>query len=258
MTKFKLHWQQAIPGAKIHSNQVQVWCVSLDLSDRQRERMLGMLSADEVARAGRFHFEKDLNRFIAARGILRNILGLYLGEKPHRLRFEYTPHGKPVLGTESGYDALRFNLSHSDSFALYAITRGRNIGIDIERIRYDIAVDQIVRRFFSPDEISSLEGIHDEKRYEVFFQYWTRKEAFLKAMGEGLSFPMEQCDVSLISGMLFSPVTLPGDKREGSCWYVQDLFPGTGYAAAIAIEGGDCELSCCHYSIGVDGPATGR
>jgi 4'-phosphopantetheinyl transferase len=249
MTKNNLPWQQAIPGASIRFNQVQVWRVSLNISERQRAGMLGMLSADEVARAGRFYFEKDRNRFIAARGMLRKILGLYLGENPHRIRFAYTPKGKPVLGTDFGCDALRFNLSHAGSYALYGFTRGRNVGIDLECIRYDIAVDPIVQRFFSPGEIRSLAGIKGEKRQEEFFRYWTRKEALLKAMGEGLAFPMEQCNVSLISGKLFSPVTLPGEKRETPYWYVQDVFPGNGYAAAIAIEGGDCDLSCMNYAL---------
>ena len=210
---------------------------------------LGILSTDELERAGRFRFERDQKRFIVARGILRKILGRYLEMNPHKLRFEYTSHGKPVLATNSGYDTLRFNLSHSGAFALYAVTRGRNIGIDIERVRDDIDVEQIARRYFSQGEISSLERIHKNKRSGVFFQYWTRKEAFIKATGEGISFPMEQCDVSLISGRGLSPITLPGDNRESSYWYGQDLFPGRGYAAAIAVDGGDWDLSCWHYSV---------
>ena len=249
MNTDELQWRRAIPGELIYSNEVHVWRVFLDLTTLQSESLLGILSADELARAGRLRFERDQKRFIVARGILRKILGRYLGKNPHKLRFEYTSHGKPVLATNSGYDTLSFNLSHSDAFALYAVTRGRNIGIDIERVRDDVAVEQIAQRFFSQGEISSLERIHKNKRSEVFFQYWTRKEAFLKATGEGVSFPMEQCDVSLISGRVLSPITLLGDNRESSCWYGQDLFPGHGYAAAIAVEGGDWDLSCWHYSV---------
>ena len=248
MNKPEPQWQPAIPEKLIQSNQVHVWRVSLDLSELHRECLLGILSAAEVARSGRFYFEKDQNRFIAARGVLRQILGHYLGKKPQQLRFEYTAHGKPLLATDSGSDALCFNLSHSGAYALYAISPGRDIGIDIERIRSDVAVDQIVRSFFAPGEISSLEQVQEEKRNELFFQYWTRKEAFIKAIGEGVSFPMEQCDVSFINGMVFSPVTLPGKKRDSSRWFVQDLFPGPGYAAAIAVEGADCALSYWHYS----------
>ena len=249
MNTDELKWCRAIPGKLNCSNEIQVWLVCLDASTHQTESLLGILSADELARSRRFRFERDQNRFIAARGILRNILGCYLGKNPRELRFEYTPHGKPGLAANSGYDTLCFNLSHSDAFALYAVARGRNIGIDIERVRDDVAVEQIARRFFSQGEISSLERIDKNKRSELFFQYWTRKEAFLKAMGKGVSFPMERVDVSLLSGRIPSPITLPGDNTESSSWYGQDLFPGRGYAAAIAVEGSDWDLSYWHYSV---------
>lgn len=249
MNTDELHWRRGIPGKLNWSNEIQVWLVCLDSITLQGESLLGILSADELARCGRFRFKRDQNRFITARGILRKILGCYLEKNPRELRFEYTAHGKPVLAANSGYDNLCFNLSHSDAFALYAVTRGRNIGIDIERVRDDVAVGPIARKFFSEGEISSLEGIHKNKRSELFFQYWTRKEAFLKAMGQGVSFPMEQLDVSLQSGRVLSPITLQGDNTESSFWYGQDLFPGRGYAAAIAVEGGDGDLSCWHYSV---------
>ncbi len=241
-------WHRALPEECTLSNEVHVWRVFLDLDTLQTESLLGTLSADEVKRAGRFRFERDQKRFITARGMLRQILGCYLGTSPHKLRFEYTPLGKPMLAANSGSDTLCFNMSHADAFAVYAITRDRSIGIDIERKSDDIAIKQIVQRFFSQGEISSLERIHENMRNEVFFQYWTRKEAFLKATGDGMSFPMEQFDVSLINGRGWLPVTLMGDKRGSGRWYVQDLFPGHGYAAAIAVEGGQLNLSWWHYS----------
>src|SRR5215218_2785116 len=178
----KMQWREAVPGESIHSNEVHVWRVSLDITLLQLESLLKKLSADEVARAGRFRFERDRKRFITARGMLRQLLGCYLREDPHKLQFDYTPYGKPILASTSNYHHLSFNLSHSGEFALYAVTRGRSIGVDIERIRNDIAVEQIAQRFFSPGEISAIERIH-KNRHEVFFQYWTRKEAFLKAIG---------------------------------------------------------------------------
>jgi len=244
----ELQWRLAIPPELIHLNEVHVWRVSLDISTLS-ERLRGILSADELERAGRLYFERDQRRFIATRAILRKILGRYLGVQPHDLRFEYTANGKPVLSTNPGCRAISFNLSHSGSFALYAITRDRNIGIDVERVRGDIDVEQISRRYFSQREISSLKRVHKNKRYALFFQYWTRKEAFTKATGQGISFPMEQCDVSLIRGGTLSPITVLGDNRESSYWYGQDLFPGHGYAAAIAVEGGSYDLSCWHYSV---------
>jgi 4'-phosphopantetheinyl transferase len=245
----ELQWLQSIPGELINSTAVHVWRVPLDVSAVQFESLLGFLSADELAKAGRFHFERDQKRFIVARGILRKILGHYLKENPNEILFEYTAHGKPVLASESRGDTPSFNLTHSDTLALYAITRAQKIGIDIERIRNDIDVDQIAQRFFSQNEISSLNQIHKNKRSEIFFQYWTRKEAFLKAIGEGISFPMEQCDVSLTSGSILSPIILSGNKGESSRWHVQDLIPGEGYAAAIAVDRGDCNISCWNYSL---------
>ncbi|MBZ5859376.1 4'-phosphopantetheinyl transferase family protein [Flavihumibacter profundi] len=249
MDNEELQWRPAIPGELISSNEVHVWRAWLDLTALQYENLLGFLSKDELARAKRFRFERDQKRFIVARGILRQILGRYLGKKPNELVFEYSSQGKPALATYPGCGTLHFNLSHSDGFALYAVTRDRNIGIDIERIRDDAAVDQIARRFYSQGEISSLFRMHIDRRTELFFQYWTRKEAFIKAIGEGISFPMEQCDVSLISGSVLSPIILHSDKIESLRWYGQDLFPGCGYAAAIAVEGTDWDLSFWHYTL---------
>jgi 4'-phosphopantetheinyl transferase len=244
-----LLWHPAITEKPICSNQAHVWSVSLDLSLIQNENLAGILSTDELARAGRFRFERDQKRFIVARGMLRKILGSYLEKDPHELRFDYTSHGKPVLATKAGYDTLRFNLSHSGEFALFAITNGLNIGIDIERVRYDLDVMQIAKNYFSQGEISWLESVHKNEWPGAFFQYWTRKEAFIKATGEGISFPMDQCDVSLLNGRHLSPIRLPGNDRESNCWHGQDLFPARGYAAAIAVEGDNLDLLCRHYFV---------
>ncbi len=249
MNTDELQWHSTIPGELINSNEAHVWRVFLDVSTDEFENLLKSLSVDELARAGRFHFERDKRRFIAARGMLRRILGHYLGENPNDIRFEYTSYGKPSLVTDSGNDNLCFNLSHSGAFALYAITRIKKIGIDIERIRDDVKIEEIAHKFFSQGEISLLGKINKNKRTELFFQYWTRKEAILKARGEGISFPMEQCDVSSISGSGLSSVTLKENNIENQYWYVQDIFPGNDYAAAIAIEGGDWDLSCWDYAV---------
>ena len=247
MNTDELQWRQAVPGELTNSNEVHVWRVFLDATTVEFESLLGFLSVDELARAERFYFERDQKRFIAARGILRKILGNYLNKHPGKICFEYSSHGKPMLADDPD-DSICFNLSHSGAFALYALTLRKKIGIDMESIRDDISVGQVAQQFFSQNEISSLEKIDINKRSGLFFQYWTRKEAFLKARGEGISFPMEKCDVSLINGGGLSPVTVQ-DNREISSLYVQDLFPCNGYAAAIAIEDRDCNISCLHYSL---------
>jgi 4'-phosphopantetheinyl transferase len=249
MSTEELQWYQAVPGKLTNSNEAHVWRVLLDVTTVEFESLSGVLSADELARAERFHFERDQKCFIVARGILRMILGSYLNKHPAKICFEYSSHGKPMLAHNPGDDSICFNLSHSGAFALYAITLSKKIGIDIESIRDDVSIEQVARQFFSQNEISSLENIDINKRSELFFQYWTRKEAFLKASGEGISFTMEQCDVSLISGRVLSPVTVKDSNSEISSLYVQDLFPGNGYAAAIALEGGDWNISCLHHSL---------
>ena len=249
MNTDKLVWRLATPGELNSTNEVHVLRVHLDSSSLQSEDLTGILSADELARVGKFRFERDQKRFIKTRGMLRMILSHYLGKHPHKLCFEYTSFGKPFLAINPGDDTISFNVSHSGELALYAVTRCRKIGIDIERIRDNIDIWQIAHRFFSPGEISSLERIHKKNQRGEFFQYWVRKEAFIKAMGKGISFPMDQCDVSLIKGKILSPIKMPVESGETFSWYAQDLLPGDGYAAAIAMEGGDPDLSCWHYSL---------
>ena len=240
-------WQRSIPGGLIHPNEVQVWRAFLDLSEPPKESLLGTLSADELSRASRFRFEKDQRRFIAARGILRQILGAYLQKPPHTLQFQYSNNGKPILASTSGDDSLQFNLSHSDDVVLYAFTRNRNLGIDLERIQADVEVEQIANSFFAEAELNAIAQVSESKRNELFFQYWTRKEALIKATGEGLSFPIETLDVSRVDGRVLSPILLPSDHGERPRWYVQDLLPGPGYTAAIVVEGGECSFSCLEY-----------
>lgn len=232
----------------INSNEIHVWRAFPDVSTIDLESMKEILSVDELERARRFHFEKDQRRFIIARGILRKILSSYLGMEPHQIRFEYTSHGKPILAANSASNNLTFNLSHSGRIVLYGISRGGNIGIDIERIKEHLDFWQIAQRFFSPGEISSLERMDKVNQTAGFFQNWARKEAFIKATGKGVSFPLERCDVSLFSESTWSPIILLGDYLESSGWYGQDLFPGHGYAAAIAVEGNNWELSCHEYA----------
>lgn len=240
---------RAIPRRSIHSNEIHVWRAFFDLDKFQQANFIKNLSDDEVERAERFYFARDRNRFIVARGILRQLLGFYLGAHPKNISIEYTVYGKPVLATTCDYNPLCFNLSHADAYALYAFTRNRNIGVDIERVHDNIAAWHIAQKFFSPGEIRILENTPEKERNKVFFQYWTRKEAFLKAKGDGISFPMENCDVSLMTGRAWSPVTFVGDNIQSSSWSGRDLFPGQGYVGAIVVEGDDGDVSYRQYAV---------
>ena len=159
-----------------------------------------VLSADEHARAERFYFQKDRERFMVARGLLRTVLGRYLNQEPSQLRFCYSPYGKPALATGSGRNTLRFNVSHSHGLALYAITCGRELGVDVELIRPELPDEEIAERFFSFQEVSGLRALPPNMRLEAFFNCWTLKEAYIKARGEGLSLPLDQFDVALVPG----------------------------------------------------------
>src|SRR5262249_48848883 len=203
-----------------------------------------MLTSDEQRRAERFYFPQDRQHFIAGRGILRVVLGKYLGREPHQLQFDYNLHGKPKL---IGEKRLRFNLSHSHGLALYAVTWEREVGVDIEHVRPDFAGEAIAERFFSPNETAVLRSLPDHLRVAAFFNCWTRKEAYIKARGKGLAIPLDQFDVSLAPG---EPAALLADRAappESQRWAMCCLAPGPGYAGAVAVEGHDWRLWCGHW-----------
>jgi len=225
------------------SNEVHVWRASLEESQPQVECFRHNLAADEQKRADRFYFQRDRRRFITAHGVLRGILGLYLNVAPNYLSFRYSSYGKPALAWESGGDAIRFNMSHSHGVALYAVTRGREIGIDVEFIRRDLEVEQIAERFFSQSEIAMLRALPPSLQRHAFFLCWTRKEAYIKARGEGLSIPLDQFDVSLIPGKAAGLLNTRPNSDEALGWWLQDLTLDSGYAAALAVEGRGQTLS---------------
>jgi 4'-phosphopantetheinyl transferase len=238
-------WNSAPPHmTMMELDEVHVWRASLLQPSEETERLRQLLTQDEQDRASRFHFRKDRDRFIVARGILRSILGRYLKVEPARLRFEYSHYGKPRLTEEFDYGALRFNLSHSHERVLYAFARGRELGVDIEYIRQDFAGEEIARKFFSTREVADFCSLPLGQRTEAFFHCWTRKEAYVKAIGEGLSMPLDEFDVSLLPE---KPAALLRNRRrpqEVRRWSLQALNVAFGYAAAIAIEGHERQLKC--------------
>ena len=226
-------------------DEVQVWHVSLALSAAVIGTLRELLSPAEQARADRFHFKIDCERFTVARACLRIILGSYLQTDPAEIEFTYGEYGKPQLATVIEKSSqLKFNLAHSYSWALYAFTLGREIGVDIERIRPELASEEIAKRFFSPLEVELLRRVPSHIRHEAFFNCWTCKEAFLKAKGVGLSLPLNEFDVTL--GPLTPAVLLRtrGDEGEALRWSLQTIDLRPGYVGAIAVEGHDWRLSC--------------
>ncbi len=240
-------WGPPPDTVKLGSDEVHVWRAALDLGASGLQNLEHALSADERARAERFCFWKDRERFIVARGLLRVILGSYLEMEPGQLRFCYGPHGKPTLAEGSGVDAFCFNLSHSQAVALYAITRHREVGVDLERLRPDLEGEQTAERLFSPREIAVLRALPPNLRLEAFFTCWTRKEAYIKARGGGLTLPLDRFDVSLAPGEPAALLSINGDRQEASRWLLQSLAPAPGYLAALAVEGHDLRIKCWQW-----------
>jgi 4'-phosphopantetheinyl transferase len=242
-------WFPAPERVPLRHDDVHVWYAALDRFSETTRDFEQLLSADELQRAHQFHFQRDRKRFIVARGILRSILSRYLNRAPAQVRLQYSPFGKPALIYDQTEVALHFNLSHSNGTALFGFTHGREIGVDIEYIREDVAVIEIAQRFFSPQEIAQLLALPLEAQHAAFFHCWTRKEAYIKARGEGLSLPLDQFTVSLAPGES-AALVCASDAQEVSRWRLQHIPVEASYAAALAVEGGDWTLQCWRWEPG--------
>jgi 4'-phosphopantetheinyl transferase len=232
----------------LSSAEVHIWRAALDPPGSCVEQLQRSLSADELQRAARFHFPRDRRRFTVARGVLRDILSRYLGVPPVALEFCYSAYGKPALADLAAQESLRFNLSHAHELALFAITCGREIGVDIEYLHRTTACEQIAERFFSARERASLRAVAAEMKHQAFFNCWTRKEAYIKAHGEGLALPLDQFDVSLAPGEPAALLATRGDARDALRWSLQAIAPGPDYVAALAVEGWGWRLTCWQWS----------
>jgi 4'-phosphopantetheinyl transferase len=223
-------------------DEVHLWAVPLGISPETSSYFKSILSRDEEERAGRFRKIRDAERYVAARGSLRSLLGGYLTIAPDRLRFAYDPSGKPRLAGEKTLTSIGFSVSHSDDLALFGFVRGHKIGVDVERIRPDFDVEDLAARYFSPNEFKKLRSLPADRRTEAFYCGWTRKEAYLKARGEGLSFPLDRVEVSLTPN---EPAILKASDDPGLSrrWIVRHLSPVPGYIGAAAVEGRDMAFS---------------
>jgi 4'-phosphopantetheinyl transferase len=248
MTSLDHLWLPSPAGLAPSSAEVHVWRASLNPEPSSIPRLQHTLSADELQRAARFHFPRDRRRFTVARGVLRDILGRCLGVPPSELEFRYSAYGKPALA--DGFDAagVRFNISHSHEMALFAVTCDREIGVDIEYLGREVRGEDIAERFFSVHERTVLRALPAAAKHQAFLNCWTRKEAYIKAHGEGLSLPLDQFDVSLAPGEPAALLATRGDPREAQRWSLRALDPGPDYVAALAVEGQGWELTCWQWS----------
>lgn len=232
-----------VPAGPPHlAASLDIWYAWLVASRAEVDALRVMLSADERERATRFVFKRDRRRFIVARSVLRTILGRYLGCTPADVRFTYGAHGKPVLLDDAR--ETRFNLAHSEDFAVYAVTRGRDVGVDVERVRHRFAFTEIAERFFSAAERAALQRLPPRQRARAFFRCWTRKEAYVKARGDGLTFPLADFDVSLSPDEAPRLLRVAHDPSEPSRWWMTALYPVPGYVAAAVVAGRPLRVHC--------------
>ncbi len=221
---------------RLSADEIHVWTVGLDIADWRDNLVPGRLSDDELQRAARSPFERERRRFAVCRATLRAILGRYLDTRPCELSLRYGPYGKPRLDSEHYGEPIRFNVSHSDELALIAVDRGRELGVDIERVRPLDGIDDIVARHFGPAERLAFSRVAPAARLSTFYRYWTLKEAYLKAGGVGMSRALNEVDVT---GAGDHPMYLPDVFGTGAtrCWTGRTLAPAPGYIAALVVEG---------------------
>ena len=226
---------------------VHVWRTATEVSPARLDPLRDVLAPDERTRAARFLYDEDRRRYTVARGVLRALLGRYLGVAPASLEFRYGAHGKPSLAQTPGGRDVRFNLSHSYGLALHAFAVGREVGVDVERIRPETDVTGVARHSFAPAEVDALTNLPAGQQREAFFNCWTRKEAFIKAHGEGLALGLSRFDVTLRPGEPAALLRFDDDPTEAARWSLRALDAGDGYKAALAVEGEGWHLQCWEY-----------
>ncbi len=231
-----------INDIKILPNEVHVWRENLDNVKPLLEDLTRILSEDELVRARRFHFEQHRQRFIAGRGILRSILSRYLNIEPSKINFGYEPRGKPFLDHNFNESNLSFNLSHSQDFALYVMSLNNSIGVDLEYVDSKTDVVSLAQRFFSPSEFAVIESAPQEQQHQLFFRYWTCKEAYLKATGTGLK-DLEKVEISMTSEQP-AKLNIPNNSGE---WSLLEIQPFSNCAATIAVTGRDLQFKYWDY-----------
>jgi 4'-phosphopantetheinyl transferase len=223
-------WTEPPASLTLATGEVHVWRLALDQPESVVAEFRATLEADELERAGRFHFEKHRRHFVVGRGGLRYVLARYLDVRPEEFRFSYGAYGKPALVSEG----LRFNMSHSHGLALFAVAPDRELGVDVEHVRADFATEDIARRFFSRVEVAAFNALPQDEQVAAFFRCWTRKEAYIKAIGRGLSEPLDAFDVTLAPGE--AAALLRAERGDASRWAMFDIDPGADYTGALAVE----------------------
>ncbi|HEX7010275.1 MAG TPA: 4'-phosphopantetheinyl transferase superfamily protein [Phycisphaeraceae bacterium] len=236
-------WLDPPPQLAMQRDEVHLWRIVLDQDDATRDGLCRLLSVNEMVRMQRYRLQRHRERFAVKRGVLRTILGAYLGRPPQSVRFDYGPQGKPRLAGQQGGDDLRFNLSDSQGLAVVAVAWGREVGVDIEAIDPHRPTQRLAERFFTPREVAHLAALPLRERPQAFFRVWTQKEACIKARGGGLSIPLSSFEVPL------TPTTEPalvqsGQEGELRRWTLRLFEPAPAFAGALAVESAGWKVRC--------------
>ena len=245
-----IHWKKSFTNLKLLDNEVHLWLINLNISSQEIERLINTLSPDEIARADRFKFAEHRRRFIAARGYLREILNSYLqescrGKRHFALTFSYSDRGKPKLPNTN----LQFNVSHSQDIALYGFTKNNLIGIDVEHICGNVECDKIAERFFNEREYQIINDLSKEKQAQTFLQFWTIKEAYLKATGEGLGGGLKTVEIEFNSDLSAEVKAIANSSTEPNNWFFESFIPESDFVATVAINTGGAVLDIKYYTL---------
>jgi 4'-phosphopantetheinyl transferase len=243
----EFQWPERNVAPELLPGQVHVWSASLNPSSEEFETYSEILSRDEKQRAERFRFPVHRNRFIAGRGVLREMLGEYLEIFPGDIEFRYSEHGKPFLKAPPNAEKLAFNLSHTGDVALLAFGFTPEIGVDIEQLRPMPDREDIAKRFFAPAEAATLSFLPPYEQDAAFFRCWTRKEAFLKARGEGIFHGLKNFEVSVLPDEPPRILKILDAEDEAAAWSLHELEPCPGFTGALAVRQPQATVLMFHF-----------
>lgn len=235
-------WSKAPADLQLSADHIDIWSTHLDLSEQEVKAFAQTLSADEISRAKKFTFANKYREYVVSRGLLRAALASLTSNRAKDFHFDYTEHDKPYLQSVD----ISFNVSHSHDFALVAIGLKRNIGVDIEKIRENVEYEKLAKRFFSGFEHAALMQVPKRQRERVFYTIWTRKEAFVKAIGKGIAFGLSEFDVSIEADEPAALLRTRWDEKAVEKWKLANISVEDGYVAALASDGGDFDLRYWH------------
>jgi 4'-phosphopantetheinyl transferase len=244
--RWECRWIAPPAEISMRKGEVHVWSARLDRGTEDLGHLWTTLSRDERSRAMSFNFSRHRERFIAARGILRNVLARYLGRSAHELRFSYSASGKPALAAQSETSDIYFNLSHADDLAIYAVGRFARVGIDLERIRPELADGAVAESFFLPSELSKFQALPRKAQVQSFFANWTAREAYVKARGDGLSEGPSKFEI-LRTAHEEVPTLL---DPSGAAWSLYQWNVHRHYVAALVLEKGHWRLRFWQWGLG--------